>query len=439
MEPWKKFTAARLRNRFSCATDNTSVKSTIRSLVHLSPERLRLYHGVAYIFLLRFIQLGMGLAATYFLVRSMSKESFGEYNMVLNTVGILTIFALSGLNNSIMQAVARGYTGTYRATVPIAFSSSILGCVVLFGMSGWYYFTQEQAQIGQGLLVAAVLFPFAYGLGHWKSIATGTERFGQLLIHDGAVSVVTSSMVIISVQLYPGQYVYPILSMLLVPALYNIALTVAKLRQIPADAPVEAQNIRYGIKTTIYSSLGAIGSNIDRVLLFWFLSPTALAVFVAAGRIPDLLSGTMQDVSAVLAPRMAKYGAYTNRLDRMFGLLSLLYGVAIVLFAFTAMPFVVTFLFGENYNDAIPYAQALTFSAAIGYTSSLRFRYIRSRIDARGFRDVTLVSSAVRLVSFLLLVPPFGLVGAVISTFIYRFALMGVIRVVIKRHYVVAT
>ena len=113
--------AARLQSRFSCATDNTSVKSTIRSLVHLSPERLRLYHGVAYIFLLRFIQLGMGLAATYFLVRSMSKESFGEYNMVLNTVGILTIFALSGLNNSIMQAVARGYTGTYRATVPIAF------------------------------------------------------------------------------------------------------------------------------------------------------------------------------------------------------------------------------------------------------------------------------------------------------------------------------
>jgi O-antigen/teichoic acid export membrane protein len=173
-------------------------------------------------------------------------------------------------------------------------------------------------------------------------------------------------------------------------------------------------------------------------LLFLFLSPAALAVFVAAGRIPDLLSGAMQDVSAVLAPRMAKHESYTKKLDQIFGMLSLIYGIAIVLFGFTAMPYVVIFLFGDNYADAIPYAQALTCSVAIGHLANLRFRYIRSKIDARGFRDVTLISSAVRLGAFLLLVPPFGLVGAVISTFIYRLALMSVVRVVIKRHYAVA-
>jgi O-antigen/teichoic acid export membrane protein len=336
-----------------------------------------------------------------------------------------------------MQAVARGYTGTYRSTVPIAFGCSFLGSAVLFGAGGWYSL-QGQAQISQGLWVAAVLFPFAYGLAHWKSIATGNERFGQLLVHDGAASVITYSLVIASVQMYPGQYLYPILSMLLVPAIYNTALTVVKLRRIPVDAPVEARNIHYGIKTTLYSTLGAIGSNIDRVLLFWFLSPAALAVFVAAGRIPDLLSATMQDIAAVLAPRLARHKSYTKRLDRFFRALSLVYGVVIVIFAFTAMPFVVLFLFGSDYSDAIPYAQALMCSAAVGNLSSLRFRYIRSRVDARGFRDVTLVSSAVRLASFVLLVPLLGLVGAVISTFVYHAALMSIVRVVIKRHYVIA-
>jgi O-antigen/teichoic acid export membrane protein len=378
----------------------------------------------------------MGFAATYFLARSMSKDAFGEYNMVLNTVGILTIFTLSGLNSSLVQAVARGYTGTYRATVPIAFGSSFLGSVVLLGTSGWY-FLQGQVQIGQGLLVAAVLFPFAHGLVQWKSVVIGSGKFGQLLAHDGLASILTYGLIIVAVQRYPGQYTYPIFLMLLVPAIYNIALTVAELRQISADAPVEAQNISYGIKTTLYSSLGAIGSNIDRVLLFWFLSPAALAVFVAAGRIPDLLSATVQDIAAVLAPRLAKHKSYTKRLDRFFRVLSLVYGIVIVIFAFTAMPFVVPFLFGGDYSDAIPYAQALTCSVAVGYLSSLRFRYIRSKIDARGFRDVTLVSSAVRLVSFLLLVPPFGLVGAVISTFVYRFALMAVVRIAIKQHYAV--
>jgi len=380
----------------------------------------------------------MGLAATYFLARSMTKNAFGEYNMVLNTVGILTIFSLSGLNNSLMQAVARGYEGTYRATVPIAFGSSFLGSVVLMCMSVWY-FIQAQAQIGQGLLVAAALFPFAYGLVQWKSVVTGSGRFGQLLIHDGAGSILTYGLIIVAVLLQPGKYVLPIVLMMLVPAAYNVVLTMVKFRQIPVSAPVEEQNVRYGIKTTLYSGLGAIGSNLDRVLLFWFLSPAALAVFVAAGRIPDLLSGAMQDVAAVLAPRLAKHDAYTKRVDRIFGVLSLIYGAVVIVFAFTGIPFVVIFLFGNNYADAIPYAQALTCSVAIGYLANLRFRFIRSRIDARGFRDVTLVSSAVRLGAFLLLVPPFGLVGAVIGTFLYRLALMGVVRIVIKRHYAVVT
>lgn len=401
------------------------------------PSRLHLYHGVASISLLRFIQLGMGLAATYFLARSMNRDAFGEYNMVLNTVGIMTIFALSGLNNSLMQAVARGYTGTYRVTVPIAFGSSFLGSVVLLGMSVWY-FAQGQAQIGQGLLIGAALFPFAHGLVQWKSVITGSGRFGQLLTHDGLASVMMYGLIILSVQRYPGRYAIPIVLTLLVPAVYNIAMTAAKLQQIPPDAAVEEQNVRYGIKTTLYSGLGAIGSNIDRVLLFWFMSPVALAVFVAASRVPDLLGGAMQDVAAVLAPRLAKHEFYTKRVDRIFGVLSLLYGAVIVLFAFTAMPFFVIFLFGSDYADAIPYAQALTCSVAIGYLANLRFRFIRSKIDARGFRDITLISSAVRLVAFLLLVPTFGLVGAVIATFIYRLALMNVVRIVIRRHYAVA-
>ena len=421
---------------FSCAIDAPLLKSTFRLLGTSSPNRLRLYHGAVSIFLLRFIQIGMSLVATYFLVRSMSKDAFGEYNMVLNMVGILTIFSLSGLNNSLMQAVARGYTGTYRATVPIAFGSSFLGSAVLLGVAGWYWM-QGEAQFGQGLLIAAILFPFAYGLVQWKSVITGSGKFGQLLIHDGFTSVLTYSLIIAAVQMFPGLYVIPIVLALLVPAIYNIVLTAAKFRQIPVDAAVEEQNLRYGIKTTFYSGLGAIGSNLDRALLFFFMSPAALAVFVAAGRIPDLLSGAMQDVSAVLAPRMAKHESYTKKLDRIFALLSLMYGGIIVLFAFTALPFVVTLLFGNDYVDAIPYAQAMTCSAAIGYLANLRFRFIRSRIDARGFRDITLISSAVRFGAFLLLVPPFGLVGAVISTFIYKLALMSIVRVAIKRHYVV--
>lgn len=410
------------------------LKSIILKTGLLGAGRRPLVHGAAALFLLRVIQLGSALAGTYFLARSMGKNEFGEYNMVLNAVGILTIFTLSGFNNSLMQAVARGYEGTFRTCVPLAFACSFLGSVILLGMST-YYLVAEQTQIGWSLLVAALLFPFAHGLVQWKSLVMGRARFEQLLVHDGASSILTYGSIIVSVHWYPGQYAIPITLTLLVPALYNAGLTLLNLRAIPPEAPVEPQSVRYGLKTTLYSGLGAIGSNLDRVLLFFMLSPAALAVFVAAGRIPDLLGGIIQDISAVLAPRLAKHPAYTKRLDRIFLVLSLVYGTAIVVFAFTALPKAVTLLFGDNYVDAIPYAQALACAVAMGNLANLRFRYIRSRIDARGFRDITLVSSAVRLLAFLALVPPFGLVGAVVAAFIYRLAFMAVTQVVIKRHY----
>lgn len=408
--------------------------SSIFDLLKIKKPRYFLFfRGAASLFLLRFIQLGMGLTSTYFLARSMSKDAFGEYNMVLNAIGIAGLTTLTGLNNSLMQAVARGFIGTYRAVVPIAFRSSFLGSLGLLVMGGGYVLDGKQ-QIAFGFLVAALLFPMAHGLTQWKSILLGEERFHKLLLHDGIGSLLTYASVIASVFLWPGNYIFTLVLILLVPAVYNIFITLVSYRQISPDAAVEQENIRYGMKTTFYSGLGAISSNLDRVLVFSFMSPAALAIYVAASRIPDLLAGALQDVSAVMAPRLARYEKYTKRIDRIFALISIIYGIIIIFLAFFVIPLLLPFLFGEKYIDAIPYAQALTCSVAIGNQASLRFRFIRSRIDERGFRDITLFSSAVRLIAFVTLVPPFGIMGAVAAIFIYRLALMGVVRVVIQRH-----
>jgi O-antigen/teichoic acid export membrane protein len=367
----------------------------------------------------------------------MSKNSFGEYNMVLNAVGIASMCSLSGLNSSLVQAVARGFEGTFRAIVPIAFGSSFFGSVGLICMGGWY-FHEGNDQTAWGFVAAAILLPFAYGLVQWKSVVIGRERFDQLLVGDGTISLLTYGFVIVAVLLYPGDYAVVILITLLVPAALNLLLTVLKYRQIPYGAPVEDQNIRYGIRTTFYSGLGSIGSNLDRILVFSFLSPAALAVYVAAARLPELLSGAMQDVAAVLAPRLAKHGSYSKRIDRIFSMMAMGYGLVVITIAFLLVPLIVPFLYGNNYADSIPYAQALTCSVAIGFQADLRFRFVRSQIDARGFRDITLASSAIRLIAFMILVPLFGVPGAVVGMFIYRIALIVIVRTVINRHLAMA-
>ena len=407
--------------------------ATLRSLALISPGRLRLYRGVASVFLLRFVQLGMGLASTYFLARSMSKESFGLYNMVMNAVGIASLFSLSGLTNSLVQAVARGYEGTYRAIVPIAFGCSFVGSFGLAALSGWYFF-EGNNQSAWGLVAAAILLPFAHGLVQWKSVIIGRERFDQLMLFDGVVSFLTYGFVIAVVVLWPGEYALAILVTLIVPAILNMSLTVLKYRQIPVDAPIEQQNVQYGIKTTFYSGLGSIGSNLDRILVFSFLSPVALAMYVAAAKLPELLSAAMQDVGAVLAPRLAKHENYSKRIDNIFSVMAVSYGLIVLVVAFLLVPVIVPFLYGSNYADSVPFAQALTCSVALGFHADLRFRFIRSQIDVKGYRDTMIVCSVVRLLAFLILVPLFGILGAVLGMFIYRISLILIVRIVIRRH-----
>lgn len=409
------------------------MRGVLSDLISVLQSRNLIVKGVASLVLLRSIQIGMGIASTYFLVRSLSKEDFGEYHLVLNAVGIFTIFGLGGLNNALMQAVARGHHGTYRAALPIAFFVSLAGAALLLGVSALYHW-REAEEIGTALLFAAALFPFAHGLTQWKSIIMGRQRFELLLAHDGLASLLVSALVIAATLRYPGEYWLPVVAVFGVPALQNVILTAFCLRRIPSGASVEVQNVAYGLKTTFYASLGNLGSHLDRVFLFYFLSPAMLATYTAADRIPELLRSSVQDISAVLAPRFATYTHFTQKLDRMLAMFSWLYGAAIVIFAFTLMPFVVRFIFGPDYADAVPYAQALTCSVALGNHAALRFRFIRSRMDAKGFREIMLVTTGVKLLAFLALTPWLGLTGAVISVFIYRLALILTARHAISRH-----
>jgi O-antigen/teichoic acid export membrane protein len=403
------------------------------SAINRSGQR-KLYRDLTSILLLRTFQLITGLISIYFIARSLSKTSYGEYNMILNMIGLLGLTALTGLNNSLVQSVARGYLGTYKFVVPIAFGGSVFGGAGLMALGIWQLLISE-TQIALGFMIAAILFPFAHGLTQWKSVIIGEERFRTLFLYESITSFINCTLVVICALIFPEQYIYLIFIVLIVPSVCNVVFTTLQYRNVHSKALVEPQSMKYGIRTTIYSGLGAIGSNIDRILIFLFLSPTALAIYVVATKIPDILSGVLQDFSAVLAPRLAKYSKYTVGIDNIFRLIAFIYMGVLLGVAFFVVPWMLPLLVGPKYEEAVPYAQALTCAVALGNHAQLRFRYIRSQIDEHSFRNIVLISSIVRLTAFLVLVPLFDIVGAVVSMFIYRITMSITVREMINRHY----
>ena len=99
------------------------------------------------------------------------------------------------------------------------------------------------------------------------------------------------------------------------------------------------------------------------------------------------------------------------------------------------MPWALIFVFGDSYHDAVPYAQALMLSVALGNSASLRFRFIRSQMDADGFKHITVYTSLLRILISLILVPLLGITGAVISVVLYRVLTTAVVHVVLRKRY----
>ena len=401
-----------------------------------SRHHIPLLKNTVLITALRVVQLAAGIGSTYVMAHLLSKDSFGQYHFIINWVGLLTLFAMKGLNESVMQSVARGFPGTFRHAVPVSLRWSLLGSIALAAIGLWYLF-QDKTPMAAGFFASALIFPLTHGLTQWKAVRTGREYFIGLLRADGSVAIVMNLLMIVSMFLVPQSYFWPLVMLLLIPAVQNVILTMTALRRIDPQAPAEDGSIAYGVKTNFYSAFNIVAKHIDKLLLFFFLSPAALATFIAADRVADLLRNFVSDLAAVLAPRFARMDRYTANLDRVMTLFSIAYGAAIIVFAFTLMPWLLVFIFGDSYGDAVPYAQALLVAVAIGNSAALRFRFIRSQMDTEGFRNITVYTSVLRILTSLVFIPLWGIAGAVISTIIFRILTAAVVGFVLRKGYAV--
>lgn len=405
-------------------------------LSYLSNNRVaakQIFSNLVSLFGMRFLQRGLGIVTLYFMVRAITQHELGEYQFVLIAASVLGIFNLSGLDNAIMQSVSRGHLGTYRQATKIAFSASWLGSLVLVGLGAWHW--KESQDLATALWVTACLFPFTFGLIQWKSIIVGQEKFRRLLWQESATAIATN-IALITALLNQQTYLPLLVGLyLLPPAIQNIRCTLIALKLTAHESMVESDSISYGIKTSAYMVVSIIAEQIERLLVFYVLSPATLGLYAAADRLSEIIRSGTQDFAAVLAPRFAKLSHYPADVDRLIKLFCIALGAIIVLFAFTVAPWLMLMLFGPDYAAAIPYAQGLLCAVAVGNIGQFQFRFVRSQLDTANFRRILVGTSVYRIIAACILVPVFGLWGVVATIFSYRIVVSLISTWALKRHY----
>lgn len=380
------------------------------------------------------IETVFGLLTFAVLARSLSKEQFAVYSLVFGFIAILRLTALPGLGTAISQAFARGLPGGFRHAVKLSFLGSLVGTVVLFG-GAWWHYRADEVMIGRALLVAAAFFPLVAGLLFWRNAATGSERYVWLLWFDGLSAGLKCCAVIACAYAFPKVLSLIVIAALFAPSMINILATVNQLHKVPRKAGRERDSVEYGFRTTLYQLPVTLIQQLDKLVLFYFISPEALAVYAVALRIPELARTVVGETNATLGPIFAREEAYTADLHRFSLKLFLLYGAVSVIGALFIVPYLLPMLAGNSYADSVRYAQFMTVGVALGCLGDIQFRYIKSHLHSGNYLTIALAKALFDCVLILVLAYYFGLVGVIAAYVLKNLGYTVITNVVIRYAY----
>lgn len=341
-----------------------------------------------------------------------SKETFGAYQYVLSMIGIFGILALAGMGTAIARATARGKDGSLFEALRTKIAWGLLGGLgsIIFGA---YYLSQENSVLGWAFIIAGICIPFWEAPGIYINYAQGKKRFDISSVYDVAAQLFASIAVVIALFLSKDLLVI-LTSYLLGWGLGRILLFYVTIKQLPPNTEREPGTISYGKHLSIMSAMNKISVNIDTVLLWHTIGPASIAAYIFAQTIPLRVAGLTKLVDRIAFPKMATQDMATMQKTLLPKVL-LMCAVA----AFLAMAYIIAApylfqLFFPKYVEAIPLTQLLSL-LIVFQPLGLFLNPLTAHAKQKLLYLYNLGMPALRIVIFLLLIPPFGVWGAVIG------------------------
>lgn len=380
------------------------------------------------------VNIARQLLALVFLmvfVRTFDQEAVGQLQFVLAAVGIAGIFTLTGIGQAVIQSVARGYPGTFRQTLKWRLAGSLIGAAALMGYA---LFLPPNDPMRSGFIAAALLFPLAHGLSGWADVQMGWGKFKINAIWQGVAYLLSYGGMTLALWMGVPSILWLVVIMKLALAGVNVTAVWTTLRCVPRDAPAEPGALRYGLHMSLWGVANTLGNHIDKVLIFTFLSPAALAVFVIAEKVPEILKKYIQSLRVILIPGFSRKKAYTGDLQRKIVLVSLALSGGVLIVIFGVVPWLLPLAFTEGYREAVLYCQLLCGTLIVGQVATTQITFMVSRCDAAAMRNVILVSNLVRISASLALIPSLGIMGAIASTAAYRLCNAFIVTIMMRRY-----
>lgn len=350
-------------------------------------------------------------------------EVYGTYKYILSLAGIFAIFALPGMNTSLMQTTARGADSTIYAATRARILYACIGSIFALVGSA-YYLYNGNAQLSIALLIIAASLPLFDTFYSYPSYLVGKRRFDLRAKYHAVVHVVSMlavvAMIVVTDNLALILIAYFVPHICVRAALYHYVT-----RTIPQTATTHenAEVVRYGKHLTAMQILSMVANEIDKVIIWKFLGPVHVAIYTFALAVPEQIKGPLKGVGELAFPKFASQTSEQIKgnlpaLWRKLGLYALLlFGISLLYVL--AAPYIFQLVFPQ-YVESVRYSQLYALTIVTG-VASIPIAILGAQKRTRTQYIISIIQPVIAIGLLVFLVPIYGIMGAVIAIMLSKF------------------
>lgn len=365
------------------------------------------------------------------LANFLPRETYGSYRYILSFVGILAIFTLPGMNTAIVQASARGYEGSLIPALKTKIRFGMITSLLSFGIA-IYYFLHKNSILAISFLIAALFVPLMASFGIFTGYLKGKELFNVLFKYTAIIQLIYTGC-LITVLFLTNNLLLVILTYFVSQTILYFIFMKKTIKNFPQNQKKDPHTLSFGKHLTLMQAVNLIASQLDKLLLWHFLGPVQLAIYSFAILVPQKINGLLSGVIRPLSlPRLSKRNpedlknVLPKKAFKLFLILLPLFGAYLIL-----APFLYKIFF-PKYLDSAFYSQIFAFSFLL--IPGWLFRIsLTAQMKTRELYVSGVFFPIVKIIALTVLIPLYGLIGAITAILIGEICLTSLLVFLFKR------
>ncbi len=361
-----------------------------------------------------------GLTSSVLIARNVSLEIYGQYQVILSLIAIVSSLCLTGLSQSLTISAAKRYDGNLTKILWLKIVAGLVGSLVLVGAS--FFYRSTQPMLAFSLIFAAFLFPLSILHQIWLPWLTGRGDLNQLSLFRVISAIVGVSVLILLILFVPTIEVdHLVLGVFGVPTLVSLGVLIYAL-QGRTNTTVHQETINYGFHTTAATLLTGLVAS-DKLIINGYLSASDVAIYAIALVFPTQIKTTYAIFNQMITRHIYAADSVTaawKYLKDKIGYLVVFF-VFIGIVGFFAIPILIPLLFSERYVAAIPYGKWMWLSLALTAPITYLVNILRAQKKVTFIYTIS-IGQPVLLISLYFLLVGYGVWGIVIARIINYWA-----------------